>query len=103
VSSIVTVQLTHDTLSLDFDEGERLFVFGGRQGVEMGEGALGDLWSFDLQNATWTHVESSNPAPSPRSFHQMVRGASLAPEVACSMSFPLLSIPVYGSRDHSGR
>ena len=47
----------------------RLILFGGRTDVDMGEGNLNDLWSFDTDAGKWTQLESDG-APSPRSFHR---------------------------------
>lgn len=57
--------------------GESLWLFGGRHGVDMGEGALDELWRFDSASLRWTLVQQSTAqagGPSPRSFHQMVGG-----------------------------
>ena len=53
--------------------GEKLLIFGGRAGVEMGEHELGDLWSFEPPSeehpeGLWTELKAPS-APSPRSFH----------------------------------
>lgn len=53
-----------------------LWLFGGRQGIDMGEGALDDLWRFDLDTLKWSCVQESTEkagGPTKRSFHQMVR------------------------------
>ena len=45
-------------------------------GVEMGEGPLNDLWTFDTVTKAWTLLTDKVDAqggPSQRSFHQMVR------------------------------
>lgn len=55
--------------------GERLYVMGGRQGVAMDEAPLDDLFCFDSTTNTWERIEpgaTSDPAPTPRSFHRMV-------------------------------
>ncbi len=47
------------TLAAD-EAGERLILFGGRDG----EGApLGDTWRFDLASERWEQIEGSGPAP----------------------------------------
>ena len=48
--------------------GSKLYVFGGRAGVEMGESELGDLWAFDADGGSWEELRAPN-VPSPRSFH----------------------------------
>jgi len=59
-----------------------LYLFGGRQGVEMGEGALDELWRVDTtgllmgssgSGVQWEKVVAKNDPPRARSFHQMVR------------------------------
>ncbi|XP_013384298.1 nitrile-specifier protein 5 [Lingula anatina] len=45
-----------------------VLVFGGRTGITMGEGALNDLHSFDLESSTWSQLNTKCP-PAPRSFH----------------------------------
>ncbi len=50
--------------------GEKLLLFGGREGVQMEEAALNDLWSFDLAAEAWAPVEfRAGDEPCPRSFH----------------------------------
>ena len=48
--------------------GSKLYVFGGRAGVEMGESELGDLWAFDADGGSWEELRAPN-VPSARSFH----------------------------------
>ena len=48
--------------------GGRLYVFGGRAGVEMGEAEMGDLWEYDAAAEAWQNVDVPS-APSARSFH----------------------------------
>ena len=45
--------------------GSKLYVFGGRAGVEMGESELGDLWAFDADGGSWEELRAPN-VPSPR-------------------------------------
>ena len=53
--------------------GDRIYIFGGRQGITMEESPLNDLHYFDVKTETWTEVQPKKGAvPSPRSFHQMV-------------------------------
>ena len=49
--------------------GTTIYVFGGRTGVEMGEGALGDTWALDVAAPAWRRVECVGASPPPRSFH----------------------------------
>ena len=32
---------------------DKIYIFGGRQGVQMGEGALHDLYYYDFLNRNW--------------------------------------------------
>ena len=53
--------------------GEKIYIFGGRQGITMEESPLNDLHYFDVRTETWTEVQpKKGSVPSPRSFHQMV-------------------------------
>ena len=53
--------------------GNKIYIFGGRQGVQMEESPLNDLHNFDTVTESWTEVRSlSGKSPSPRSFHRMV-------------------------------
>ncbi|KAF8055485.1 IPO5 [Scenedesmus sp. PABB004] len=49
--------------------GDQLVLFGGRTGVELGEGARGDLHVLDLGSLTWSSRRPAGPSPAPRSFH----------------------------------
>eukprot|EP00966_Prymnesium_polylepis_P068826 1598578-Prymnesium_polylepis.2 len=50
---------------------DKLIVFGGRVGVDMGEGNLNDTWAFDVASGEWTPIEASDGTPPcPRSFHR---------------------------------
>jgi len=54
-----------------------VWVFGGRQGVEMGEKALNDLWRLDVRDMKWTEIVPKSVRetwPSPRSFHTSAFG-----------------------------
>ena len=59
--------------------GNKIYIFGGRQGIQMEEAPLNDLHCFDVTNETWTEILSEGDnSPSPRSFHQMISvGSSL--------------------------
>lgn len=46
-----------------------LYVFGGRQGVDVGDGDLNDFWSINLESLEWVRIEAEG-APTPRSFLQ---------------------------------
>ena len=61
------------------EEGPSLYVFGGRQGIQMSEAPLNDLFRFVLSTKTWEKVEAQGgEVPAPRSFHKMVSvGATL--------------------------
>lgn len=54
--------------------GSCIWIFGGRQGITMGEGPLNDLHCFDTATLTWSvpPTEPSSSPPPPRSFHKMV-------------------------------
>ena len=52
--------------------GTDIYVFGGRSGIDIGEGALGDLHRFDTLTSTWSRVEpATDVAPPKRSYHAM--------------------------------
>ncbi|GLC37373.1 hypothetical protein PLESTB_001594300 [Pleodorina starrii] len=51
--------------------GNTLYVFGGRCGLEMGEGAMNDLYAFDVATSTWSRLEAQGPLPPKRSYHTM--------------------------------
>ena len=54
----------------------KVYIFGGRQGIAMSEKALNDLWVLDCSGApgteTWSVVETSGVPPEERSFHKMI-------------------------------
>ncbi|BDA51022.1 Nitrile-specifier protein 5 [Coccomyxa sp. Obi] len=52
--------------------GDTIYFFGGRSGIEMGEGSMNDLYSFDTKAGKWTRLEPKGALPEPRSFHAMV-------------------------------
>ena len=56
--------------------GDKIYIFGGRQGIQMDESPLNDLHYFDVKKETWTQVKVQGETPSPRSFHQMVSVSS---------------------------
>ena len=52
----------------------KLYVFGGRTGIEMGEGSLNDLYEYDTETNIWNQLKPnliSNENPPPRSYHTM--------------------------------
>jgi N-acetylneuraminic acid mutarotase len=53
--------------------GTGIYVFGGRQGVQIAEAPLNDMHRFDTATQTWAEVTPSNPdaVPCTRSFHAM--------------------------------
>ena len=53
----------------------QVLVFGGRTDVNVGEGNLNDLWSFDVDTHEWTHIEAGG-APAARSFHRAAAAGS---------------------------
>ncbi|KAL9191288.1 hypothetical protein ACHAXT_000994 [Thalassiosira profunda] len=55
--------------------GDAVYVYGGRGGIEMGEGALSDMWKLEITNATakWTEIAPvGSEQPEARSFHKMI-------------------------------
>eukprot|EP00586_Coscinodiscus_wailesii_P009796 CAMPEP_0172512624 /NCGR_PEP_ID=MMETSP1066-20121228/246005_1 /TAXON_ID=671091 /ORGANISM="Coscinodiscus wailesii, Strain CCMP2513" /LENGTH=355 /DNA_ID=CAMNT_0013292529 /DNA_START=160 /DNA_END=1227 /DNA_ORIENTATION=- len=53
-------------------QDNKIYIFGGRTGVDMGETALADFWSFDCETQTWEEIQQGDGAPEPRSFHRMI-------------------------------
>lgn len=53
--------------------GEKLYLYGGRTGVDMTEGAKSDLYVFDTTTSSWAPVAvaDGSPQPPPRSYHSM--------------------------------
>jgi N-acetylneuraminic acid mutarotase len=52
--------------------GSKLYVFGGRSGVDIGEGSLNDLYCLDTEDARWSQVvPASGVVPPKRSYHCM--------------------------------
>ena len=54
--------------------GDKIYVFGGRCGVEMSESPLNDLFSYDTRDYTWAGpiVPVAGSVPSERSFHKVI-------------------------------
>ena len=60
--------------------GDDVYVFGGRNGIEMGENALNDMWKLQIVTsndgnvrAEWTEITPvSDSVPEARSFHKMI-------------------------------
>lgn len=51
----------------------KIYMFGGRCGIDMNEAALNDLWCFDVTTESWNEIKSSSvSAPEARSFHKMI-------------------------------
>ena len=55
--------------------GNNLYVFGGRTGMDMGEGSLSDLYVFDTGTSEWSRAEAGSPPPA-RSYHTMTAAGS---------------------------
>jgi N-acetylneuraminic acid mutarotase len=53
--------------------GQQLYLYGGRTGIDMGEGAKSDLYVFDTASHEWQPVAMSGSSPQPpaRSYHAM--------------------------------
>jgi hypothetical protein len=51
--------------------GSKIYFFGGRTGIEMGEGSLDELFSFDTATNEWARLEPQGGPPK-RSYHAMV-------------------------------
>jgi N-acetylneuraminic acid mutarotase len=53
--------------------GDKLYLYGGRTGVDMTEGAKSDLYVFDTSSSSWAPVAvpDGSPQPPPRSYHAM--------------------------------
>ncbi|KAK7108053.1 uncharacterized protein [Littorina saxatilis] len=51
--------------------GSSIYIFGGRQGVEMGEGSLADMHRLDTTTGTWSEVKMTGDIPEARSYHRM--------------------------------
>ena len=57
---------------------DKLYVFGGRTGITMGEGALSDIQCLDTNTKTWSEVKVTGDIPEARSFSAMTsHGANL--------------------------
>ena len=54
---------------------KNIFIFGGRTGIDMGEGSLNDLHAFDANLKTWIQLKQNmtdeENTPPPRSYHTM--------------------------------
>lgn len=68
-------RLAHTAASFASD----LYVFGGRDGKELGENALGDLHKLDIVTGSWSGpiADVKGKAPQPRSFHASCEERSL--------------------------
>ncbi|GAB4817934.1 hypothetical protein N2152v2_004980 [Parachlorella kessleri] len=53
--------------------GSKVYYFGGRSGIDMGEGSLDELYAFDVATNRWSKVEPrGGVCPPRRSYHAMV-------------------------------
>eukprot|EP00577_Skeletonema_sp_RCC1716_P021590 CAMPEP_0113420872 /NCGR_PEP_ID=MMETSP0013_2-20120614/27573_1 /TAXON_ID=2843 ORGANISM="Skeletonema costatum, Strain 1716" /NCGR_SAMPLE_ID=MMETSP0013_2 /ASSEMBLY_ACC=CAM_ASM_000158 /LENGTH=371 /DNA_ID=CAMNT_0000308407 /DNA_START=460 /DNA_END=1571 /DNA_ORIENTATION=+ /assembly_acc=CAM_ASM_000158 len=62
--------------------GNTIYIFGGRNGIEMGENAMNDMWMLTVHEDTtttakWTQINASSDdttsvLPEARSFHKMI-------------------------------
>ena len=69
---VAHAQAVHRTTAND-GTVERVYVFGGRTGVQMQESPLNDLWAWRDDTETWDKIhDTSGTPPEPRSFHRMV-------------------------------
>uniref|UniRef100_A0A7S2UMW8 Uncharacterized protein n=1 Tax=Attheya septentrionalis TaxID=420275 RepID=A0A7S2UMW8_9STRA len=67
------LRVGHAQASLVEGDGDIVYIFGGRMGIEMGESALNDLWKFHHTTETWTQItEFQGSPPEARSFHRMI-------------------------------
>ncbi|KAJ3323017.1 Cleavage and polyadenylation specificity factor subunit 1 [Boothiomyces sp. JEL0866] len=51
--------------------GNSIYIFGGRQGIQMNEKPLNDMFKFDTTVGEWSEIQAQNPPPA-RSYHRMV-------------------------------
>ena len=54
--------------------GDKIFIFGGRTGFEMNESSLNDLFVYDIKQDLWTELKKSKDSdtwPEARSYHTM--------------------------------
>lgn len=51
--------------------GTSIYIFGGRHGIAMGEGSVGDMYRLDTTTSFWSPVSMSGDVPEARSYHQM--------------------------------
>jgi hypothetical protein len=61
------------------EDSSKIFIFGGRSGKDMGEGAFDDLHQFDTSSNLWSLVtDAKGTPPQKRSFHaSAVAGSSV--------------------------
>ena len=55
--------------------GTKLYIWGGRAGIQMQEAAMDDMWVFDIETEKWNQVDcdgGDDDIPEARSFHKMV-------------------------------
>lgn len=51
--------------------GSDLYIFGGRQGLGMGDKDMDDLWRFNVNHKSWFQIRFKGESPCARSFHKM--------------------------------
>lgn len=56
--------------------GSKLYIFGGRTEVMMGEGLLDDLHCYDTNSGEWSQVKTTGDTPPARSYHALVSTAN---------------------------
>jgi N-acetylneuraminic acid mutarotase len=68
-SDVPEARVGHSACSL----GDFIYIFGGRNGVDLGENSLNDLYSYDTKNNRWTLLcdGKSHECPEKRSYHTM--------------------------------
>ncbi|KAK3092884.1 hypothetical protein FSP39_008380, partial [Pinctada imbricata] len=57
--------------------GSKIYVFGGRTGVDMGQGDTDQMDVFDTTELVWNRVEGKGDKPSPRSYHAMTSSGKM--------------------------
>jgi len=69
LSSIPCSRVAHSSCLIN----DKIYIFGGRVGVGMGEGSLNDLYEFDTSSNNWKLLDDGKSINSPvaRSYHAM--------------------------------
>lgn len=58
--------------------GQKIYIFGGRQGIHMSEKPLNDMHCFDTSTSKWERVSyTGGEPPAARSFHKMTSVGSI--------------------------